>query len=244
MRRYRTLFLSDLHLGGRGCQADLLLDFLAHTEADAIYLVGDIIDGWRLEKGGGWPRRHREVVRRLLRKARDGARVIYLPGNHDAFARDHVGRRRAGVEILGRATHVAADGRRFLVIHGDQFDIVVRHAPGLALLGDWLHDIALRCDAWRRGGRPLDPPGWSLSAWAKRKVKDIVSFMGNFESTLAAEARRTGCDGVICGHIHHAVIKDVRGVVYVNAGDFVSSCTAVVEHFDGRLEIVSGRRRQ
>jgi len=232
-QRYRTLFLSDLHIGARGCQAEALLDFLEHIHADAIYLVGDIIDLWRLKSGRPWPHGHGEVVKTLLRQTRKGVRLLYLAGNHDAFARAYVGRRFAGVEIVDRTTHVTADGRRFLVVHGDQFDVVVRRARWLALAGAWAHDVALRADAWLN---------LSLSAWAKRQVKTAVGVIGNFEATLVAEALRARCDGVICGHVHQAVIKKVQGVAYINCGDFVHSRSAVVEHFDGRLEILNWRR--
>ena len=236
---YRSLFLSDVHLGTRGSQADLLLDFLKHNEAETIYLVGDIVDGWRLKSGWYWPQAHNDVVQKLLRKVRKGARMIYVPGNHDEFARDYFGQTFGGVEVVDRAIHKTADGRRLLVIHGDQFDVVVRHARWLAYLGDWAYESALVINTWFNRLRRIFGFGyWSLSAWAKLKVKNAVNFIGDFEETLAAEAFRAGVDGVICGHIHHAAIRRIGSVDYINTGDFVESCTAIAEHFDGKFEIL------
>lgn len=237
--RYRTLFLSDVHLGTKGCQAELLLDFLKHNEAEQIYLVGDIIDGWRLKKGWYWPQSHNDVVQKLLRQARKGVRIVFAPGNHDEFARDFVGAFFGGVEVADRATHVTADGKRLLVLHGDQFDVVVQHARWLAFLGDWAYETALVLNRWfNKARRWLGFPYWSLSSWAKLKVKNAVSFIGDYEVALADAARRAHADGIVCGHIHHAAIRDIDGVLYVNTGDFVESCTAVAEHADGRLEIL------
>ena len=237
--RYRTIFMSDFHLGSRGCQAALVLDFLRSHDADTIFLVGDIIDGWRLRSGWYWPQAHNDVVQKFLRKVRSGARMIFVPGNHDEFARQFLGMTFGGIEIVQNAVHVTADGRRFLVTHGDEFDVVVRHAKWLALLGDWSYDAALfintRFNAVRRG---LGFGYWSFSAWAKLKVKNAVNFIGAFERELAEEAKRQGVDGIICGHIHHPVIRDIGGVTYVNTGDFVESCSCVVEHQDGRLEVI------
>jgi UDP-2,3-diacylglucosamine pyrophosphatase LpxH len=239
VRRFRTLFLSDLHLGTRGSQAELLLDFLKHHDAEKIYLVGDIVDGWRLKGGWYWPQAHNDVVQKLLRKARKGARVVYVPGNHDEFARDYTGMVFGGIEVTDTDVHETADGKKLLVIHGDQFDIVVRHARWLAFLGDYAYEAALFLNTWNNRVRRLFGVGyWSFSAWAKLKVKNAVNFIGDFEETLAAEAERRGVDGVVCGHIHHATIRDIGGMRYVNTGDFVESCTAIVEHADGRLEII------
>jgi UDP-2,3-diacylglucosamine pyrophosphatase LpxH len=240
--RYRTLFLSDLHLGTRGLQAELLLDFLRVNDADTIYLVGDIVDGWRLKGGWYWPQSHNDVVQKLLRKARKGARVIYVPGNHDEFARDYTGLVFGGVELVHEAIHTTADGKKLLVVHGDQFDIVVRHHKWLAYLGDWAYELAIKFNThYNRLRSRLGMGYWSFSAWAKLKVKDAVNFIGDFEETLAAEAAKRGVDGVVCGHIHHAVIKPMGKVLYVNTGDFVESCTAIAEHEDGRLEILHWR---
>ncbi|MCI0737040.1 MAG: UDP-2,3-diacylglucosamine diphosphatase [Beijerinckiaceae bacterium] len=236
---YRTLFLSDVHLGARGCQAELFLDFLKHNDAATIYLVGDMIDGWRLKSGWYWPQSHNDVVQKLLRKVRKGARVIYLPGNHDEFARGYIGSEFGGVEVADHAYHVTADKKRLLIIHGDQFDIVVQHARWVAFLGDWAYTLALWLNLWfNKARRAMGFPYWSLSQWAKLKVKNAVNFIGAFEEALAEAARRHHAHGVVCGHIHHAAIRDIGGITYVNTGDFVESCTAVAEHPDGRLEIL------
>ena len=237
--RVRTLFLSDTHLGTKGCQAGLLLDFLKDYDADVIYLVGDIVDGWQLRSGWYWPQGHNDVVQKLLRKVRKGARIVYVPGNHDEFLRDYIGTTFGGIEIAESRIHEAADGRRYLVIHGDQFDMVVRHARWLAHLGDGAYTFALWVNTGlNRVRRRLGLAYWSLSAWAKLKVKNAVNFIGQFEQFLADEARRQGADGVICGHIHHAANREIDGLRYLNTGDWVESCTAIVEHYDGRMEVL------
>jgi len=241
----RTLFLSDVHLGTRGCQADKLLDFMRYYDAETVYLVGDIVDGWQLKSSWYWPQTHNDVVQKLLRKARKGARVFYIPGNHDEFLRDYYGTHFGGIEVVEDAIHVTADGQRYLVIHGDLFDVVIRHARWLALLGDKAYDAAIWLNTYfnavRRG---LGLTYWSLSQWAKLKVKNAVNFIGEFERTLAAEARRRGLDGVICGHIHHAVIRSQTDFAYINCGDWVESCTAVIEHFNGAFEIIAWTGRE
>src|SRR6516165_7556891 len=239
-RRVRTLFLSDIHLGTRGCQADKLLDFLRHYEAETIYLVGDIVDGWQLRSAWYWPQLHNDVVQKLLRQARKGVRLFYIPGNHDEFLRDYYGTHFGGIEVLEDAVHVAADGKRYLIVHGDLFDVIIRHARWLALLGSNAYDLAIWINTYFNAiRRAFGLTYWSLSKWAKLKVKNAMAFIGEYERTLAAEARRRGgLDGVVCGHIHHAVIRDDLGLRYINCGDWVESCTAVVEHFNGQFEIV------
>jgi UDP-2,3-diacylglucosamine pyrophosphatase LpxH len=245
LERVRAIFLSDIHLGARGCQAAKLLDFLREYDSDLIYLVGDIVDGWQLRQGWYWPQAHNDVVQKLLRKARKGARIIYVPGNHDEFLRSFYGTHFGGIEVVETAIHSAADGRRYLVIHGDLFDVVIRNARWLALVGDKAYDLAILFNRYFNAARRLlGLPYWSLSQWLKLKVKNAVNFIGEFERTLAGEARRREVNGVICGHIHHAAIRDDGGLVYVNCGDWVESCTAVVEHFDGRLEIVDWVKRK
>ncbi|MFE1598703.1 UDP-2,3-diacylglucosamine diphosphatase [Methylobacterium sp. ID0610] len=237
--RVRSLFLSDIHLGTKGCQAELLLDFMREFDADEIYLVGDIVDGWKLKSGWYWPQAHNDVVQKLLRKVRKGARLVYVPGNHDEFLRDFLDLNFGGIEVHDQILHEAADGKRYLVIHGDQFDLVVRHAKWLALLGDGAYTAALFVNThlnWVR--RRLGLTYWSLSAWAKLKVKNAVNFISRFEELLAAEAKRVGADGVICGHIHHAANREIDGLRYLNTGDWVESCTAIVEHYDGRMEVI------
>ena len=238
-RQFRTLFISDVHLGTRGCQADRLLDFIRLVDADTIYLVGDIVDGWALRSTWYWPQAHNNVVQKFLRKARKGARIIYIPGNHDEFLRDYYGTHFGGVEVAESVIHTAADGRRYLVTHGDLFDIVIRHARWLAYFGDKAYDWAIAANTiFNKVRRGLGLRYWSLSQWAKYKVKNAVNFIGEFEKTLAAEASRHGLDGVICGHIHHAAAHDKFGFTYINCGDWVESCTAVGETFDGRFEII------
>ena len=236
----RTLFISDVHLGSRGAQAERLLDFLRWHDADTIYLVGDIIDGWKMKNGWYWPQSHNDVVQKLLRKARKGSRIIYVPGNHDEFLRGYYGTHFGGIEVAETAVHTGVDGRRYLVIHGDHFDLVVTQARWLALLGDKAYDAAIVLNRWFNAiRRMLRLPYWSLSQWAKHKVKNAVNFIGAFETTLAAEAQRHDADGVICGHIHHAAIHDKFGVRYINCGDWVESCTAIAEHEDGKIEIIT-----
>lgn len=240
IKKYRTLFLSDLHLGTRAAQAELLLDFLKYHDAETVYLVGDIVDGWRLKKGWYWPQTHNDVVQKFLRKVRKGVRVIYIPGNHDEFVRNYTGLTFGGIEVVSEALHKTADDKKIIVMHGDQFDIVVCNARWLAYLGDWAYRVAISTNTWVNTARRLSGLGyWSLSAWAKMKVKNAVNFIGDFEKTLALEAKRKNADGIICGHIHHATIKQIEGVLYINTGDFVESCSAVVEHEDGHFEIIS-----
>jgi UDP-2,3-diacylglucosamine pyrophosphatase LpxH len=244
-KQVRTLFLSDIHLGMKGCQADKLLDFLRHYEAETVYLVGDIVDGWALKASWYWPQVHNDVVQKLLRMARKGARIFYVPGNHDEFIRDYYGTHFGGIEVMEDAVHLTADGKRYLVIHGDLFDIVIRHARWLALLGDKAYDAAIWLNThFNTVRRTFGLTYWSLSQWAKLKVKNAVNFIGEYEQTIAAEARRRGLDGVICGHIHHAVIRDQPGFRYINCGDWIESCTAVVEHFSGAFEVITWTARR
>lgn len=239
MANYRTIFISDFHLGTRTSQADLLLDFLKSTEAETIYLVGDIVDFWRVQRGAVWPQSHNDVLQKLLRKVRKGTRIVLIPGNHDECLRDYAGSRFGGIEILRQTTHTRADGRRYLVMHGDELDVVVRYAKWLAFLGDRGYETAL----WMNTPlnfvrRRLGLGYWSLSAYLKNRVKTAVSFIGDFEKNLAEHARRENVDGVICGHIHHAADRMIDGIHYVNTGDWVESCTAIVESHDGRFELV------
>ena len=238
-RHFRTLFISDVHLGSKAAKTDFLLDFLRTHEADTIILVGDIVDGWRLKRSWYWPQNCNDVVQKLLRKGRKGARIIYVPGNHDDFLREFPGIHFGGIEVAQNFIHEAADGKRYLVLHGDEFDVVVRNARFIAHLGDWAYDAAIALNVWiARLRRVLGLPYWSFSAWAKLQVKRAVNFIGEFQRVVADEARRREVDGVVCGHIHHAVIEDIEGVTYINTGDWVESCTAVVEHFDGTMELI------
>jgi UDP-2,3-diacylglucosamine pyrophosphatase LpxH len=240
--QYRSVFISDTHLGTRGCRSDFLADFLRQTSCQYLYLVGDIIDGWRLRKSWYWDDHHDEVLRLILRHARHGVEVTYVPGNHDEMFRAwlNVGLEIAGIRLRKEAVHVTATGKRLLIIHGDEFDSVVRYARFLALLGDWAYAAALTFNRWFNGvRRRLGYPYWSLSSWLKRQVKEAVKAIDRFEAALAQEARTRGFDGVVCGHIHHAEMREVNGVLYINDGDWVESCTALVEHHDGRLELIA-----
>jgi UDP-2,3-diacylglucosamine pyrophosphatase LpxH len=238
---YRAVFISDLHLGTRGCRSDFLVDFLREMSCETLYLVGDIIDGWRLRKSWYWDSDCDEALRLILKHARAGTDVTYIPGNHDEMFRAWLplGLEIAGIKLRAEAVHETADQRRLLVMHGDEFDSVVRYAKFLALLGDWAYTAALSFNTWFNAvRRRLGYPYWSLSAWLKRQVKEAVKAIDRFETALAGEARRRGLDGVVCGHIHHAQMREVDGVLYINDGDWVESCTALVEHHDGRLELL------
>ncbi|MDX2258478.1 MAG: UDP-2,3-diacylglucosamine diphosphatase [Hyphomicrobiaceae bacterium] len=239
MAHYRTMFISDVHLGTRACQAEMLLDFLREHDADTIFLVGDIVDFWRIKRGAIWPQSHNDVLQKLLRKVRKGSRVVFIPGNHDDGLRAYAGQRFGGIEIELQSEHVMADGRRYVIMHGDEFDVVVRYAKWLAYLGDRGYQLALWSN-WPVNfvRRQFGLGYWSLSAYLKQRVKGAVNFIGEFEEKLSAEAKRRGAAGVICGHIHHAASRDLDGVHYVNIGDWVESCTAVVETADGRLELI------
>ncbi len=237
--QYRTLWISDVHLGTSGCKAEYLLDFLKHNESETLYLVGDIIDAWQLRRSWYWRQSHNDVVQKLLRKARKGARVVYIPGNHDEPLRDYVELTFGGIEVVSDAVHVTADGRKLLVIHGDLFDGVIRHAKWLAYLGDSLYNSVLKLNHWFNHFRVrMGFPYWSLSQYLKHRVKNAVSFISDFEGALANEARRRGLDGVVCGHIHKAEIRDVDGILYCNDGDWVESLTALAETHGGELKII------
>jgi UDP-2,3-diacylglucosamine pyrophosphatase LpxH len=238
---YRSVFISDTHLGTRGCRADFLADFLKSVSCENLFLVGDIIDGWRLRRSWFWDHHHDEVLRLILRAARGGTNVVYVPGNHDEMMRKYVplGLEICGVKLQMEAEHTTADGKRLLVTHGDAFDSVVRHAKILALLGDWAYTAALGVNRYFNQIRVrLGYSYWSLSAWLKLQVKEAVKAIDRFETALADDAKHRGFDGVVCGHIHHAEMRMVNGVMYLNDGDWVESCTALVEHQDGRLELL------
>ncbi|MBI5165816.1 MAG: UDP-2,3-diacylglucosamine diphosphatase [Magnetospirillum sp.] len=249
-RHYRSIWISDIHLGTRGCKAEALLDFLKHCESDFLYLVGDVVDGWRLKRSWYWPQAHNDVVQKLLRRARKGTCVIYVPGNHDEFVRDYLNLSFGDIEVCDEPIHLTADGRRLLILHGDAFDGVVKYAKWLAHLGDSAYTVALTLNNWlNMVRRRLGLTYWSLSAYLKHRVKNAVQYMANYEHAVAEEARRHGVDGVVCGHIHHAEMRDIDGILYCNDGDWVESCTALVEHADGRLEILdwlslSGKEQQ
>jgi UDP-2,3-diacylglucosamine pyrophosphatase LpxH len=238
-RRYRAIFVSDIHLGTRRAQAEAFLDFLKSTESDYLYLVGDIIDSWSLRKTWFWQQSHNDVIQKLLRKGRKGSKLIYIPGNHDENFRDFVNLRFGKVAVLEETVHTGANGKRYLILHGDKFDGVVCFAPWLAKLGDNAYEVSMSLNASvNRVRRFFRLPYWSLSAYLKFKVKKAVEFVSRFEEAVVREAKIRNCQGVICGHIHTPDDRMIDGIHYMNDGDWVESCTALVEHFDGRFEII------
>jgi UDP-2,3-diacylglucosamine pyrophosphatase LpxH len=238
-KHYRAIWISDVHLGTRGCKAEHLLEFLRDHESDFLYLVGDIVDGWQIRKSWFWRQSHNDVVQKILRKARKGTRVVYIPGNHDEAMREFVGLELGRIAVESEAVHTLIDGRRLLVTHGDLFDGVVSHAKWLAYLGDTLYSIVLELNRhFNRIRQRLGMPYWSLSQYLKHKVKNAVSFISDFEHALAHEARRRGFDGVVCGHIHKAEMRDIGGILYANDGDWVESLTALAETVTGELVIL------
>ncbi len=238
--KYRSIWISDIHLGYRGCKAEYLLDFLHATECEHLFLVGDIFDIWSMKRRKlFWPQTHNNVIRTILGKAKRGTKVIYIPGNHDEALRVYAGNVFGNVEIHNSYIHHTQDGKRLLMMHGDEFDSVIRYSRLLAYLGDHAYDFLLYLNRWvnfirRRFGAPY----WSIAAYLKHKVKNAVNVISDFETAVAREARKKGVDGLVCGHIHHAEIRHIDGVLYCNDGDWVESCTAMVEHFDGGLEIL------
>lgn len=238
--KVRSIFISDVHLGTRGCQADRLLDFLRGHESDNLFLIGDIVDFWAMSRGIQWSPAQNTVVQKILRRARHGERVVLIPGNHDEALREYVGTTFGEIRIEAERVHRLADGRRFLLIHGDEFDQVTRYHRWLAVVGDIGYTFLVRLNGFlSRLRRGLGIPGyWSLAGYAKRRVKHALSFIFDFEHSVARAVRERGLDGVICGHIHAAAIREVDGICYANCGDWVDSCTAIVEHVDGRLELL------
>ncbi len=238
-QEYRTIWISDVHLGTRACKAEFLLDFFRHTESEQLYLVGDILDGWRLRHAWYWAQNHNDVIQKVLRKARRGTRVTYIPGNHDDGLRDYDGHALGGVELRNETVHVTEDRRRLLLVHGDRFDAAVTYARWLVRLGDHASEYVVAANhllnyARRRIGFPY----WSLPGFLKTHLSTAADYIAAFETVAAAEARRRGFDGIVCGHIHQPNIRDIDGVRYCNDGDWVESCSALVEHRDGRLEII------
>ena len=243
MAHYRTIFLSDLHLGMRGCQAERVLDFLRHHDADRWVLVGDIVDGWALTRSWSWTQAHNDVVQKLLRKVRKGAEMVYVPGNHDGAARQFVGLTFGGILVQREWEHTTADGRRLLVLHGDEFDGAVRLAPWLSKVGARAYELSLSLNTVvARVRERLGKPYWSLAAALKDRTKKALQYVARFEDAVAALALERGVDGVVCGHIHRPEIRTVevggQRTLYANCGDWVENCTALVEHRDGRLEVV------
>ena len=238
-RRYRAIFISDVHLGTRRAQAAALLEFLRLTESDRLYLVGDIVDSWSLRNKWYWNQLQNDVIQKILRKARKGTKVIFIPGNHDENFRDFAGHRFGRVAIMREAVHKSLSGKRYLVLHGDKFDSVIYFAPWLAKLGDWAYERLMDLNGpvnWLRNMLGFEK--WSLSAYIKHKVKKAVEFISRFEEAVVHDAQSRGCQGVICGHIHTAGDRMINGIHYLNDGDWVESCTALVEQLDGRFEII------
>src|ERR1017187_1375994 len=238
--RVRTVFISDIHLGFKGCSAELLLEFLHQLETDRLFLIGDIIDVWSMHKTMFWPQSHNNVLRTLLGKAKRGTQIIYVPGNHDEVFREYSGAVLGHLEIHNEYIHTTLTGQRMLVMHGDEFDSVVKCSPWLAKFGSHVYDVLLACNPYinwilKRFNRPY----WSLSAYLKNKAKTAVQYIGSFEDCVTQEARRRGVDAVVCGHIHHAEMRLLNGILYCNDGDWVESCTALVEDANGRLRLIN-----
>jgi UDP-2,3-diacylglucosamine pyrophosphatase LpxH len=241
-RTYRTIWISDTHLGTKGCQAELLLNFLQHNTSQQLYLVGDIVDGWALSKRWYWDSFHDQILHLLFERAQSTTDIIYISGNHDEFLRPFLHHQISAIRFEDEVVHTTADGRRFLVLHGDQFDGVMQFARWLAKVGDWAYEHLLRINTvYNKLRRALGYPYWSISAYLKHKTKSAVSFISAFEETVAKAAHNRGLQGVICGHIHHAEIRIIQGVQYCNDGDWVESCTALVEEWDGSLRIIEWR---
>ena len=237
--KYRTIFISDFHLGSKGCQSSMLLDFLRNTRSDYLYLVGDIIDGWRLKNKWFWPQEHNDVVQKILRKARHGTKVYYVSGNHDELVRKFVPINLGEVNIVNEVIHITADNKKLLILHGDKFDAIIRVAPWLAHLGDYAYDFALWINVTlNKIRKTLGYKYWSLSKFLKLKVKKAVSYINKYEEVVANYAFKKNMNGVVCGHIHHASDRIIGDVHYYNDGDWVENCSALVEHFDGKLELI------
>jgi UDP-2,3-diacylglucosamine pyrophosphatase LpxH len=239
MNKYKTVFISDIHLGTKMSQANQVLEFIKTFECEKLYLVGDIIDGWALYKSFYWPQTHNDVIQKLMRLARKGTEVVYIPGNHDEFLRSFGEHDFGNIKLIDKDYHIGVDGKKYLVIHGDQFDIVIEHAKWLSHFGSWAYDVSIVFNTFINKIRnvfKLKP--WSISSWLKYKVKKAINFIGDYENTLSNYAKSVGCDGIVCGHIHHPNRRDVMGIAYLNCGDWVETCSAIVEHMDGTMEVI------
>jgi UDP-2,3-diacylglucosamine pyrophosphatase LpxH len=243
MQKYKSVFISDVHLGTRGSKSELLLDFLKDVECENLFLVGDIFDGWRLKKGWYWPQEHSTVIQKILRMSRKGTKVFYIPGNHDEFMRQFLEHSFGTVQLHNEMIYESVSGKKYIVIHGDKFDLVTMNMKWLSHIGDWAYTGLLNVNTLVHKIRSyFRLPYWSLSKWAKQRVKEAVNFIGNYEHSLTNYARIKHVDGIICGHIHSANMDTVNGIEYMNCGDWVESCTALVEHCDGRFEIIHWRQ--
>lgn len=235
----RSVWISDIHLGFMGCQAEALADFLQAISCEKLYLVGDIIDVWNMKRGLYWPQSHNNIARIILDMAKQGVEVIYIPGNHDEVLRHYNGLGFGNIKIKNRVIHHTADGKRLMVMHGDEFDSVIQLNPLLAHIGCHAYDYLIRINQYVNAIRKkFGKPYWSLSAYLKYKVKNAINFISQYEHILALAAKSEKVDGVICGHIHHAEIKTIEGIQYFNTGDWVESCTALVEDFNGKIKLV------
>lgn len=237
--KYKTVFISDIHLGTKMSQADKLLDFIKTLECDKLYLVGDIIDGWAMHKSFYWPQVHNDVIQKLMRIARKGTEVIYIPGNHDEFLRSFGDHEFGNIKLVDKDIHVSVDNKKYLVIHGDQFDVVIEHAKWLSHFGSWAYDVSIIVNILVNKIRNIfNLKPLSISSWLKYKVKSAVNFIGNYENTLSNYAKSLGVDGIVCGHIHHPNVRDISNIKYINCGDWVETCSAVVEHQDGTMKVI------
>lgn len=245
MKKYRTVFISDIHLGSQSADPTYLLEFMKTFECEKLYLVGDIIDGWALHKKYYWPQDHNDVIQKLLRKARKNTEIIYIPGNHDEIMKPYCDMQLGNIRIALSDIHITADGKKFLVVHGDQFDVVIRNAKWLAHIGSYAYDALIKVNSfvsWTR--KMMGRPYWSLSKWIKHKVKTAVNFVGEFENTLTNYASQQGVDGIVCGHVHTPNVCKVNGMYYYNCGDWVESHTAIVENLDGTMELVVWKKKK
>ena len=242
MNSYRSVFLSDIHLGTKMSQSDQLLEFMKTFECEKIYLVGDIVDCWAMSKKKIWSQFHSDVIQKLLRRARKGVEIVYIPGNHDEMLREYCDAEFGHIILVQECIHVGINGKLYLVTHGDEFDVVIKNAKWMAHLGSWAYDVSIDIGRWVSKARSFfNMAQWSLSSYLKHTVKESVNFIGDYETTLANYVRSKKLDGIICGHIHHANIRDIDGITYMNCGDWVESCTALVEHHNGTFEIIKWR---
>ena len=242
MNSYRSVFISDIHLGTKMSQADELLEFMKTFDCEKIYLVGDIIDCWAMSKKKIWSQFHSDVIQKLLRRARKGVEIVYIPGNHDEMLREYCDAEFGHIILVQECIHVGIDGKLYLVTHGDQFDVVIKNAKWVAHLGSWAYDVSIDIGRWVSRARSFfNMAQWSLSSYLKHTVKESVNFIGDYEETLTGYVKSKGLNGIICGHIHYANIRDIDGITYMNCGDWVESCTALVEHHNGSFEIIKWR---
>ena len=239
MKKYRTAWISDVHLGTKGSNANALLGFLREYEVETLYVVGDLIDVWQLRRGIYWPQEHNDVIQKIMRKGRKGTRVIYIPGNHDEFIAGFFGNY-GSISILQNHIHVTADGKRLLVMHGHELDTVIQNVKWLAFLGDMGYQFLLGLNRPINALRKLfGLQYWSLSAYVKMRVKDAVSFIGRFEEEIVHYSLKYNVQGVVCGHIHAPAIRNIGGVHYYNSGDWVESASALLEDFSGNIELIT-----